>query len=93
MRLDTDAMGEGLSVRHVLAMWQRLRGVKRAANLDVTELPLFRKQLQVMKCGTAIQPSPKEKAMDFASLCLFLGVLFAFATLILKVVEVARDKK
>lgn len=30
--------------------------------------------------------------MDFASLCLFLGALFAFATLILKVIEVARSK-
>lgn len=30
--------------------------------------------------------------MDFASLCLFLGLLFAFGTLLLKVIEVARDK-
>lgn len=30
--------------------------------------------------------------MTFAQICLFLGVLFAFATLILKVVEVARSK-
>lgn len=34
----------------------------------------------------------KEMAMDFASLCLFLGVLFALGTLLLKVIEVARDK-
>jgi hypothetical protein len=34
----------------------------------------------------------KEKIMDFASLCLFLGVLFAFGTLLLKVIEVARGK-
>jgi hypothetical protein len=34
----------------------------------------------------------KEKVMDFASLCLFLGVLFAFGTLLLKVIEVTRDK-
>ena len=30
--------------------------------------------------------------MTFAELCIFLGALFAFATLILKVVEVARSK-
>lgn len=30
--------------------------------------------------------------MTFADLCILLGVLFAFATLILKVVEVARHK-
>lgn len=30
--------------------------------------------------------------MSFGELCLFLGVLFAFATLILKVVEVTRHK-
>lgn len=29
---------------------------------------------------------------SFADLCLFLGALFAFATLMLKVVEVARKK-
>jgi hypothetical protein len=34
----------------------------------------------------------QEKAMDFAGLCLFLGVLFAFGTLLLKVIEVARGK-
>lgn len=30
--------------------------------------------------------------MSFGDLCLFLGVLFAFATLILKAVEVTRPK-
>lgn len=30
--------------------------------------------------------------MTFADLCLFLGALFAFATLILKVIEVTRSK-
>ncbi len=30
--------------------------------------------------------------MSFGDLCLFLGVLFAFATLILKVVELTRSK-
>lgn len=30
--------------------------------------------------------------MSFADLCIFLGVLFAFGTLILKVIEVARSK-
>ena len=30
--------------------------------------------------------------MSFADLCLLLGALFAFGTLILKVVEVARKK-
>ena len=30
--------------------------------------------------------------MDFANLCVFLLVLFAFATLILKIVEVTRQK-
>jgi hypothetical protein len=34
----------------------------------------------------------RKKQMTFAHICLFLGVLFAFATLILKVVEVARSK-
>lgn len=28
--------------------------------------------------------------MSFADLCLFLGALFAFATLVVKVIEVAR---
>jgi hypothetical protein len=30
--------------------------------------------------------------MSFADLCLFLGVLFAFATLVVKVIEVSRKK-
>jgi hypothetical protein len=30
--------------------------------------------------------------MTFADVCLLLGALFAFATLILKVIEVARTK-
>ena len=30
--------------------------------------------------------------MTFADLCLILGVLFTFATLVLKVVEVSRSK-
>ncbi len=30
--------------------------------------------------------------MTFTELCIFLGALFAFATLILKVVEVSRSK-
>ena len=30
--------------------------------------------------------------MSFEGLCLFLGALFAFATLILKVIEVTRHK-
>jgi hypothetical protein len=30
--------------------------------------------------------------MSLAELCIILGVMFAFATLILKVVEVARSK-
>ncbi len=30
--------------------------------------------------------------MRFADLCLFLGVVIGFATLILKVIEIARDK-
>jgi hypothetical protein len=34
----------------------------------------------------------KETAMSLTDLCIVLGVLFAFATLILKVVEVARGK-
>lgn len=29
--------------------------------------------------------------MTFADLCLFLGALFAFATLIVKVIEVSRE--
>jgi hypothetical protein len=34
----------------------------------------------------------EEKPVSFADLCLFLGALFAFATLILKVVEVKGRK-
>ncbi len=34
----------------------------------------------------------KGNTMSFADLCLLLGALFAFATLILKVVEVARKE-
>lgn len=30
--------------------------------------------------------------MSFADLCLLLGVLFAFATLVVKIIEVARSK-
>lgn len=30
--------------------------------------------------------------MTFTGLCLFLGTLFAFTTLVLKVIEVARKK-
>lgn len=30
--------------------------------------------------------------MPFADLCLFLGVLFAFATLVVKAIEAARKK-
>ena len=30
--------------------------------------------------------------MAFADLCLFLGALFAFATLVVKVIEVARKE-
>lgn len=30
--------------------------------------------------------------MTFADLCLLLGVLFAFGTLVLKIIEVARTK-
>ena len=33
----------------------------------------------------------KGKTMSFADLCLFLGVLFAFATLVVKVIEVRRE--
>jgi hypothetical protein len=44
--------------------------------------------------NAAILPqSSGEKPMSFGDLCLFLGVLFAFATLILKVVEVAGRKR
>ncbi|WP_426261634.1 hypothetical protein, partial [Sphingomonas sp. DC1100-1] len=43
--------------------------------------------------GPFCVPTPlRKKQMTFAHICLFLGVLFAFATLILKVVEVARSK-
>lgn len=34
----------------------------------------------------------KGEPMSFADLCLFLGVLFAFATLVVKVIETARKK-
>jgi hypothetical protein len=37
-------------------------------------------------------PSQKEKVMTFADLCLFLGILIAFATLVVKVIEVARKE-
>jgi len=30
--------------------------------------------------------------MTFADLCLFLGVMFAFATLVVKVIEIARKE-
>ena len=69
------------------------RGVKRAVTMGLPELTLFKKQTQSDEVRDGNPAVSKEKAMDFASLCLFLGVLFAFATLILKVVEVARDKK
>jgi hypothetical protein len=35
-------------------------------------------------------PSQKEKVMTFADLCLFMGILIAFATLVVKVIEVSR---
>ena len=35
---------------------------------------------------------PMESIMSFGDLCLFLGALFGFGTLLLKVVEVARHK-
>jgi hypothetical protein len=33
-----------------------------------------------------------EKAMSFADLCLFLGALFGFGMLLLKLIEVSRTK-
>jgi hypothetical protein len=42
--------------------------------------------------ATAFRRQLKETHMSFAELCLFLGALFTFATLILKVIEVARSK-
>ncbi len=39
----------------------------------------------------AVDPM-EEQPVSFADLCLFLGALFAFATLILKVVEVKGRK-
>jgi hypothetical protein len=42
-------------------------------------------------CGN-FAANPKEKTMSFADLCLFLGVLIAFTTLILKAVEISRTK-
>ena len=52
-----------------------------------------------MKKGRGIQiaaairpPSQKEEMMNFADLCLFLGILIAFATLVVKVIEVGRKE-
>ena len=38
-------------------------------------------------------PINKEKAVSLAEMCMLLGVMIAFATLIVKVVEVARNKQ
>jgi hypothetical protein len=40
----------------------------------------------------AIQPSIQEMPITVSDLYLILGVLFAFATLIVKIIEVARRK-
>lgn len=40
----------------------------------------------------AIQPSMQEISMTISDLCLILGVLFAFATLVVKIIEVARRR-
>ncbi len=37
-----------------------------------------------------VLPTQKGKSMTFADLCLFLSVVIAFATLVVKVIEVAR---
>lgn len=37
-----------------------------------------------------LPPGQKENVMTFADLCLFLGILIAFATLVVKVIEVSR---
>lgn len=37
-------------------------------------------------------PQQKGEPMSFADLCLFLGVLFAFATSVVKAIEMARKK-
>jgi hypothetical protein len=41
--------------------------------------------------ASAVDPM-EEKPVSFADLCLFLGALFAFASLILKLVEVKGGK-
>jgi hypothetical protein len=46
-----------------------------------------------MKKLAAMSPSKlKEKPMSLASLCMILGLMIAFATLILKVVEMNKPK-
>lgn len=46
-----------------------------------------------MRRTAAILPSTEGETMNVADVCLLLGVLIAFATLILKVVEVARRER
>lgn len=45
-----------------------------------------------MRAAAAILPSIKEKQMSLSDICLLLGVLIAFGSLILKLVEVAGRK-
>ena len=40
----------------------------------------------------AILPSTKECGMTLTDLCLILGVLFAFGSLLLKIIEVVRHR-
>jgi hypothetical protein len=47
--------------------------------------------MRVVGGNPAVDPM-KEKPVSFADVCLLLGVLFAFATLVLKVVEVKGRK-
>jgi hypothetical protein len=47
----------------------------------------------VTKGAAAILPLlQRSKPVKLADLCLTLGVLFAFGTLVLKIIEVARDR-
>ena len=46
----------------------------------------------VVHGGNSAAIARSNYVISFADLCLLLGLLFAFGTLILKVIEVSRDK-
>ncbi len=40
----------------------------------------------------AILPSYRSRTLNLTDLCLILGMLFAFATLVVKIIEVSRNR-